>query len=84
MEEPKIWRTQGVNLGMLVYASDGTMIGSVKEVREHDFVVDRDNQRDIIVAVTMVTDFDADGNRLTLELDSAGVEQHDWEHPPLI
>lgn len=82
--ESDVWRTEGVNLGMLVYTADGELLGTVKSVREHDFVVDCDNQRDIIVAITMVTEIDEQGDRLTLELSSAEAEKHDWEHPPLI
>lgn len=82
--EPDVWRTEGVNLGMRVYTADGELLGAVKSVRQNDFIVDRDNQRDIIVAITMVTEVDDRGDRLTLELSSAEAEAHDWEHPPLI
>jgi hypothetical protein len=82
--EPDVWRTEGLDLGMAVYTADDVLVGTVKAVREHDFIVDRDSQRDIIVAITMVTEIDDERNRLTLELTNAEADEHDWEHPPLI
>ncbi|MBX6771751.1 MAG: DUF2171 domain-containing protein [Chloroflexi bacterium] len=77
-----IFGTQNVRTGMQVVGSDGTGIGSVKEVRENDFLVSRAMKRDLYVpfnAIGNVSD-----NTITLNIPSSQVDNMGWQSPPLM
>lgn len=64
---------------MAVFGTDGERVGRVKEVHEHDFLIDRSLARDLSVpfeAIQIVTD---DGLILTTRADE--VDAADWSRP---
>jgi stress response protein YsnF len=70
-----------VREGLDVICADDSLIGRVKEVRDRDFLVDRQLQRDIYVPFDAVRDVAADGVRLTVPADR--VDRMGWANPPL-
>lgn len=66
---------------MQVAGSDGQSIGTVKEVRGADFLVDRSMQRDVYVPFSAVRDIS--GGRVTLNVASGEVDSMGWASPPI-
>jgi hypothetical protein len=66
---------------MPVLDADGQQVGTVKEVRAGDFLLDRPMRRDIYVPFDFIRD--ATGDRLTLRIRSEEIDQRGWESPPL-
>jgi hypothetical protein len=66
-----------VRNGMLVVGSDGDTIGTVKEVRGHDFLVDRAAAPDLYVPFSALRDLT--GDRITLGVPAREVGNQGWE-----
>ena len=73
---------QEVRVGIEVFASDGARIGTVKEVRSNDLLVDRRMARDIYVPFDAIADIG--GDRVTLNLPAGEVSARDWTKPALL
>ncbi len=73
---------QEVRVGSEVFASDGARIGTVKEVRATDLLVDRRLARDIYVPFDAIADIG--GERVTLNLPADEVSAKDWTKPALL
>lgn len=67
--------------GMAVHASDGDLLGTVKEIRGRDFLLDRPTQSDVYVPFDYVRDVRDD--RLILSVRSGDVDEMRWDHPSL-
>jgi hypothetical protein len=70
-----------IRVGMEVVGSDGRRIGTVKEVRTSDFLVNRPMARDIYVPFGAIQTIS--GNTVTLTIPADQVEQMGWAHPPV-
>jgi len=77
-----IFGTQNVHTGMQVVGSDGAGIGSVKEVRENDFLVSRAMRRDLYVPFNAIDH--VSNNTITLNIPSSQVDHMGWQSPPLM
>ena len=66
---------------MDVIGSDGHVIGTVKKIREDDFLVDRKMARDIYVPFSAIAD--AEG-RIILNVPSDQVNDMDWKRAPMM
>jgi hypothetical protein len=73
-----------VQFGMDVYTSDVAWVGTVKSIREDDFLLDREHARDIYVPMSMVKQVLDGERRVELTVTEADFHHHDWEHPPLV
>jgi hypothetical protein len=68
--------------GMPVFGSDGAQVGVVKEVRDHDFLLDLSNQPgqlDVYVPLEYV--LDTAGGRATLTVQAYEIGGMGWETP---
>jgi hypothetical protein len=74
-------RTLALTEGMAAVASDGEQVGTVKEVRDRDFLLDRPMRRDVYVPFDYIRDVSSD--RLTLSVRSGDIDEMNWERPPL-
>lgn len=70
-----------ITIGMPVVGSDGKEIGTVKEVRSNDFLVNRRLARDVYVPFSAIQSI-SDG-RIILNVASDQVDRQGWAHPPL-
>jgi hypothetical protein len=70
-----------VTRGMSVVGSDGENVGTVKRLRDNDFLVDRRFDRDVFVPFTAIKEV-SDG-RVTLTVASNETGRMGWENPPL-
>lgn len=69
---------EDIRVGMKVVGSHGDHVGTVKDVRADDFVVDRTLQRAVAIpkdAVRNVT-----GNTIELTIPADRVENTDWQN----
>jgi hypothetical protein len=76
--------------GMDVVSIDGERIGTVKEVREHDFLIDRHLARDLWVPFTSVVEAGEHGgafrrgptqpSEVVLSVPAAHIDQQGWQH----
>lgn len=67
--------------GMHVITEDGKDLGTVKEVRERDFLIDRPRHRDVYAPLDRVSNVVADSVKLHARSDE--VDKADWPKPPL-
>jgi hypothetical protein len=67
--------------GAEVVGSDGTQVGTVKEVRGSDFLVNRPMARDIYIPFSAAS---ADGGRVTLRVPASEVDHMNWPLSSLI
>lgn len=65
-----------------VVDAEGTAIGTVKEVRESDFLVDRPMKRDVYITYGDVRELA--GDRLLLKITSDDVDRLDFPSPSLL
>jgi hypothetical protein len=72
----------GVGPDMLVVSSDNDEVGTVKELRASDFLVDRALQRDIYVPFNAVRT--VEGGRIILNMAIGQIDDAGWESPPLV
>lgn len=75
-------RSSRPNQGMTVVTRDQVEIGTVKEVRATDFLLDRSLRRDVFVpfhAIDAVT-----GHSVMLTVTADQVDDQDWEKPSLV
>jgi HSP20 family protein len=70
-----------VQSGMAVVGSDGAQVGTVKEVRDRDFLVDRPMHRDTYIPESAVRE--ATGSQVVLTIPADQVDQQGWPSPPL-
>lgn len=70
-----------LQLGMEVVGQDIGHIGTVKEIRDEDFLVDRKMKRDVYVPFNAIQNVD-DG-RATLIIPAEQVDTMGWQRPPL-
>jgi hypothetical protein len=71
-----------VHVGMTVIGSDQHRIGTVKEVRMSDFLLDRRFQRDLYVPFQAMEDVTP--SQVVLNVAAGDVPYQKWESPPLI
>ena len=71
-----------VQLGMDVVGPDGDRIGSVKEVRNTDFLLDRAMQRDVYVPFSAIRQ--VSGNVVTLSVAAGAIDNQGWPTPPIM
>ena len=67
--------------GMEVLGKNGKVVGRVKEVRNDDFLVDRDMARDVYVPFEAVKSV---GAQALLEIAADEVDNQDWEKPDIL
>ena len=68
-------------VGTEVYGSDGGRVGSVKEARERDLLVDRRMRRDVYVPFDAVQS--VAGGRVVLAIPAEQVDEMGWSNPSL-
>jgi hypothetical protein len=69
--------------GMKVIGSDGiTTVGTIKEVRGSDFLVDRATRRNIYIPSSAIRSCAND--QVTLHIPGPRVDDMDWPSPPLL
>ena len=71
-----------VNVGMQVVGTDGGNIGTVKEVRDNDFLVNIPMHRDVYVPYNAIQN--VTGNTVALNIPSNQVNNMGWPNPSLI
>jgi hypothetical protein len=71
----------GVRAGMRVVGADRDEVGTVKEARASDFLVDRRMRRDVYVPLTAVRDIT--GDSIMLMVPAGQVDDQGWPNPPL-
>src|SRR3990170_2682707 len=72
----------GIMPDMEVVGMDGEHIGTVKELRERDFLVDRALHRDVYIPV--ITVHEIREGVVVLAIPKVSVDNADWEKPPLM
>lgn len=70
-----------IRSGMEVIGSDGEHIGTVKEIRGNDFLIDRDLARDVYAPMSAGS---VSGERVRLNIRSEEVNDQGWPNPDLI
>jgi hypothetical protein len=73
---------QNLGMGTDVFDAEGNSVGTVKEVRANDFLLDRPMARDLYVPFSAVQS--TDGGRVTLNVPDDQFDAQGWEAPPLI
>lgn len=71
-----------VREGMDVVGPEGGHIGTVKAVRERDFLIDRSMQRDVYAPFDAV--MEVAGTRVVLAVGPGQIDAMDWEQPELL
>jgi hypothetical protein len=73
----------GLNVApeMAVVGSDGDDIGTVKETRDGDFLVDRPMARDVYIPFTAIEA--SDGSTIRLNVRAGEVDNMGWQQPPM-
>lgn len=74
-------RRQQLRQEMQVLSRDGKPIGSVKEIRERDFLVRRDMARDIYIPYSALLSV---GESAIVQVDSGTVNDQGWENPQVL
>lgn len=78
---------QHLKIGMEVVGDDGELAGTVKEIHESDFHLDRPLARDVLVpieaiqAIVDATGTEAGNPRVILTIRADRVGDMDWPHP---
>jgi hypothetical protein len=70
-----------VKVGMQVVGSDASNVGTVKEVRNNDFLVNIPMQRDVYVPYNAVQN--VTGNTVALNIPSNQVNNMGWPNPSI-
>ena len=68
--------------GMEVVGSDGERVGTVKEVRAEDLLVDRAMRRDLYVPLAAIRE--VTGQRVVLTVPADEADDQGWPNPPLM
>ncbi len=68
-----------VRIGMDVVGLDGISVGQVKDLRQRDFLLDRENEQDILIPYDAVQTAIAD--QLTLNILADRVDKQGWPRP---
>jgi len=69
-----------IQVGMKVLGIDGLEVGKVKEVRSHDFLVDRPLARDVYVPFDAC---DVSDGQIRLQIGALDVDEQNWPMPDL-
>jgi len=69
---------------MEVYTADAVLVGRVKQIRDHDMLIDRKHGRDVYIPLTFVGRVLTGERRLDLTLTDEAFGDYDWEHPSLL
>jgi sporulation protein YlmC with PRC-barrel domain len=72
---------RGVREGMEVIGSSGRVVGRVKEIRDNDFLVDREMARDIYVPYSAIASV---GEQILLHVSANEVDNQGWEKPAIL
>jgi hypothetical protein len=70
-----------VRVGMHVIGSDGKEVGTVKEVRNTDFLINRPMRRDVYAPFDAIQNVTGDTIRLTVDSDK--VDNMGWPKPSM-
>ena len=70
-----------VRVGMRVVAADGKDVGTVKAVRDRDFLIDRPMSRDVYAPFDTIQN--VAGDTVTLNVSSDRLNDPDWPKPPV-
>lgn len=70
-----------ITAGMAVVDREGKPVGTVKAVRELDFLLDRKLKRDTYVPFDAVKGIRED--QVMLRATASGIDELGWKHPPL-
>ena len=68
-----------VRAGMHVVGADGKEVGTVKEVRDKDFLIDRPMRRDVYAPFDAIQN--VNGDKVTLNVSSDKVDNMNWPKP---
>jgi ferritin-like metal-binding protein YciE len=68
--------------GMEVVGQDTGNVGTVKEMRDGDFLIDRPMKRDVYVPYNAIQNID--GGRAILNIPAGQVDSMGWDKPPLL
>lgn len=68
--------------GMTVISHDATEVGTIKEVRAKDFLLDRSMRRDVYVPFRVIAA--VTGSRVQLTVTTDEINAADWEKPGLV
>ena len=68
-----------VRAGMHVVGADGKEVGTVKEVRDKDFLINRPMRRDVYAPFDAIQN--VNGDRVTLNVSSDKVDNMNWPKP---
>lgn len=71
-----------VRVGMHVVGTDGKEVGTVKEVRDSDFLIDRPMRRDVYAPFNAIQH--VNGDTVTLNVSSDQVDNMNWPKPSLL
>ncbi len=72
---------KGLHVGMEVVGNQGQHVGTVKEVRANDFLVDRPAARDVYIPFSAAN---VTGRQVRLNIRAAHVDKQGWEMPPML
>jgi hypothetical protein len=82
MDKMGMEKKDKIRQGMKVFTSDDQEIGEVKEVRDHDFLVDRPMARDIYVPLDACENISHE--RIHIGVPENEIGNQGWENPELI
>lgn len=68
-----------VRVGMHVVGADGKEVGTIKEVRANDFLINRPMRRDVYAPFDAIQN--VNGDRVTLNVSSDKVDNMNWPKP---
>ena len=81
VQETREQHHKNIHEGMEVIGRNGHVIGTVKEVRDTNFLVDRPMARDVYVPFTSIQSID---ERVMLSILSDQINDQEWENPNII
>jgi hypothetical protein len=81
-KEQKMTTRATVRVGMKVVGSDGEDVGTVKEVRDRDFLIDRPMRRDVYAPFDAIQN--VSGDTVMLKITSDKVDNTNWPRPPVV
>lgn len=73
-----------IQVNMDVFTADAVRVGRVKEIRDHDMLVDRRHERDVYIPFNFVNRVAAAERRIDLAITDAAFGEHEWERPSII
>jgi ribosomal 30S subunit maturation factor RimM len=76
--------SMGIQHNMRVYTVDAAPVGTVKQIRENEILVDREKTRDVLIPLMFVGEVLLEERRVELEVTEDEFNERTWEHPPLL